>query len=1553
MKPIKSTVQLLRNYNIYFYLTCLALIFIQCESKITTGWLTYRHDNARSGVIDENMTSPLLLRWTFKPTHAPKPAWPEPGEEMARTHFDNAYHVTVANDIVYFGSSVDNKVYALNENNGNIKWTFFTEGPVRFAPTIFINRLYVGSDDGYVYCLKLNTGKPVWKYRVGPSDEKVLGNGRMISLWPVRTSILVDDGIVYFGAGVFPYEGIYICALDADDGSVVWKNDTIGDRAHELAFGGISPQSYLVASENILYVPSGRAMPAAFDKTNGNFLYYCLPGGKVGGTWLLLDKENVIAGVDWSGTPAKVTYDQETGKKMEDAHAWFPGVDLVVTPEVSYTATENGIFAMNRVEFQTAVEKVTDLKEETQQLRSKIKDVEKKLQNAVDTTRNKLTQQWGDLSKKINKLADSEKQLKDSVKKWECPAKNLNSLILAGDKLFAGGDGIVLAVDAQTGEQLWKTNVEGKVCGLAASNGNLFISTDNGNIYCFGESEITVPKEVKSIINPSPYKKDKLTEIYELTADNIIQETGIKKGYCLVLGAGTGRLAFELAKRTDLQIICIEKDQKKINAAKKSLDAAGLYGSRVVVENWDLSSLPNYFANLIVSDEILTSGKISGSSKEMYRVLKPLGGVAYLGQSTEATENLKSLNLDNLLEWLRTSGGPEPEVIKQDGLWAKVTRGTLEDTGSWTEQYANPQNTACSNDQLVKGPLGVLWFGEPGPKKMLDRHAKAGSPVSINGRLFIQGEEVVMAYDAYNGTHLWETKIPGAVRPRADIDGGNLSATEHGLYVAAFDKCYCLHPSSGEIMQTFEVPLSQETKSHRWGCVSCTNNILYGSRAMPLNRGYFDLFETVVDNGKWANIDNVPPQYRNGFEDLISKYPVPDEKLLANLKRSGALWRGMADFPVWELYKNSQGAVTDKMMVSDMIFAMNPDTGKLLWKHHGNRIAHITIAIGDGIIVFAESSISREEKNSAINLKTELIKKGIYEESKEGEIPDEDTDVRIIICLDAVTGKKLWEKPYDFTGCGGDGMGAAYHDGVLLFFGNTGTHDAWRFKNGSLFWRRVTAISAKNGDMLWSRPLNYNTRPVIVDDQIFIEPRACDLYTGEIKMRSHPITGKQVPFEYLRPGHTCAISSASANLLFYRSYCTAIYDFEKDRGLTLFGGIRPGCWINMIPANGVLLFPDASAGCTCSFPLRCSLALTHKPDRSQPYTVFIAHGAMSTAKHFAINLGAPADMKDEEGVVWFAYPNPNTDYLGNHYPDYGVKFDLKDEFLEGMGYFSSDFKNTAIEGSQKPWLFTSGCMGFSRCEIPLIDDLFGEEPGIYTVRLGFSAPPSDRIGQRIFDMMLQGKPVLKNFDICKEAGTTNKAIIKEFNGIKVENILTLVFSSEQENPTIAEAPLINFIEVIREDAAEISVEHKYVPPITNIEAKSLLTSAESELNKKNLEKALEKYHTVLDAAPTVELKKDALEGMANIQSPESLTKLARYCRDLDPILWNYRAPDTELKNSATKVYIGIANNIARSDKQRAIRMLNHALTITSQDTRKQVVTSLQTLGIDVIDETDK
>ncbi|UCF17607.1 MAG: hypothetical protein JSW59_09125, partial [Phycisphaerales bacterium] len=443
-----------------------------------------------------------------------------------------------------------------------------------------------------------------------------------------------------------------------------------------------------------------------------------------------------------------------------------------------------------------------------------------------------------------------------------------------------------------------------------------------------------------------------------------------------------------------------------------------------------------------------------------------------------------------------------------------------------------------------------------------------------------------------------------------------------------------------------------------------------------------------------------------------------------------------------------KNAVTEDLMVSDRIFALDTETGELLWEREGKRIANITIVLGDGKLFYADSAVSEKIRDRSLKKRRRLTRKGVYEERQgvleelrqmkdlhakrlkenpeyaqkrtveylissleaelfkeehpEGSLTYGDADVRMVLALDAATGQLLWKQPTDLTGCCGDKMGAAYSDGLLLFFGNHGNHDAWRFREGGMKWRRITALSAESGDMVWSRPLNYRTRPVIVGDKIILEPRACELRTGETVMREHPITGEQVPWEFLRPGHTCGTTAASAKGLFYRSACTAFYDLDKDNGVQIFGAYRPGCAISVIPAGGVLLSQEAAAGCTCSYPIRCSLAMVRKPDRPQPWTVYVTPGELSPVKHLAVNFGAPADRKDDQGTVWFSYPNPKTSSY-THFPNYGVKFDLHVETHGSMGYFCRDFKEVSIADTDKPWLFTSGCRGLLRCGVPLAD----------------------------------------------------------------------------------------------------------------------------------------------------------------------------------------------------------------------------------------------------------
>ena len=89
------------------------------------GWPMHRGNAARTGYTPEALTG-LAPRWTYK-THAPRPAWPD----EPRTPFDRAYALVSDGKTLYFGSSADCKVYALDAASGEERWNFFTDGPLR------------------------------------------------------------------------------------------------------------------------------------------------------------------------------------------------------------------------------------------------------------------------------------------------------------------------------------------------------------------------------------------------------------------------------------------------------------------------------------------------------------------------------------------------------------------------------------------------------------------------------------------------------------------------------------------------------------------------------------------------------------------------------------------------------------------------------------------------------------------------------------------------------------------------------------------------------------------------------------------------------------------------------------------------------------------------------------------------------------------------------------------------------------------------------------------------------------------------------------------------------------------------------------------------------------------------------------------------------------------------------------------------------------------------------------------------------------------------------
>lgn len=251
----------------------------------------WRADGGRTATVAPALPEKLKVIWT-RELPALTPAYRD-----VRLQFDRGYEPVVLGKRLFVASSHDDSVTAYDTDTGTEIWKIYADGPVRFAPVAGDGRVIFGSDDGLLHCVAADTGKLLWEKRAVPSDRQLLGNDRLISVWPVRGGPVLRDGRVYFAAGVWPLEGVFVYCLDAATGRVIWLNDRTGYlygvHPHQAeAFGGVAPQGYLVIDGADLIVPSSSAYPARFDLVTGALKEFTLPAaGRFPGGWFVSTPE--------------------------------------------------------------------------------------------------------------------------------------------------------------------------------------------------------------------------------------------------------------------------------------------------------------------------------------------------------------------------------------------------------------------------------------------------------------------------------------------------------------------------------------------------------------------------------------------------------------------------------------------------------------------------------------------------------------------------------------------------------------------------------------------------------------------------------------------------------------------------------------------------------------------------------------------------------------------------------------------------------------------------------------------------------------------------------------------------------------------------------------------------------------------------------------------------------------------------------------------------------------------------------------------------------------
>ncbi len=1268
-------------------------ILFPCGIAAGDDWPMWRHDAGRSAASPQELPGQLHLQWT-RELAPPRPAWPK---SQDRLQFDASYEPIVAGQTLFVGSMVNDRVTAYDTQTGFEKWRFYTDGPVRFAPVVHKGKLYVASDDGYLYCLDADSGALIRRFLGGPDSKKVIGNDRLIGMWPVRGGPVLYEDKIYFAAGIWPFMGTFIYAVDTETDRIIWENSGSGPtyllQPHSSpAFAGVAPQGYMVATEDKLLVSGGRSVPAAYDRRTGEFLYYHL--NKYGKTGTC----EVIASGDYF-------FNRGAVHKLSDGIAVSNGSASVVEGEVIFGQRNDSIVAYK---LEPGAEKAAGL--------------------------------W----------------------QVEVLGEGGRVYMKAGSRLYcSSGDepGTILSVDVPTDKSepkvTWRAKIDGEVWSMLAADEKLFATTLEGRMYCFGGKEIE-PKRHALNVKPLSAARGQ----WEENAREILRATREKEGYCLLLGLGSGELLYQLLDQSDHHIIALDPDAAKVTAIRRRLDEAGLYGTRVALHVGDITTmqLPPYMANLIVAEDLKAAGARKGDLflKRVFRSLRPYGGTACF--------SIPKKRHAGLLQRLIELNLPGSKVSSSDGLFMVTRSGSLPGSAHWTHQYADAANTVMSKDKRVKAPLGLLWFGGPSNDRVLPRHGHGPSPQVVGGRLFIEGRNMLRAVDVYTGRLLWERDFPDLGRyydytshePGANEIGSNYVSVSDAVYVVYGDTIHVLDPATG--LTTRELTMPGEDKP-RWGAIMVQGDALLAT-ASPLK---------------------IPLQQENE-----QKAP-PDKKPLIAGK----------NFKATRL-KNIAGVTmhADYASASKLLVAMDRHSGKVLWTRQArNSFRHNAVVLGEGK-VFCIDGLSEAKL-------AYLKRRGFTSEN-----------TRTLYALDAGTGDVLWKAN---DGVFGTWLAYSSEHNVLLEAGSFARDRAPDEAD-----RGMAVYRVSDGKVLWKNDDSYKGPPIIYHDRVItqntggtgstaVEAKALYLPTGRTVVGRHPVTGQTIPWTWIR-FYGCNTAVASEHLLTFRSASGAFADLSAaGRGTANIGGFKSGCTSNLIVGDGVLNAPDYTRTCVCSYQNQASLALVHMPEVEYwTFDYYRNPSEPAAVRKVGINFGAPGNRHTENGTLWLEFPS-----IGGPSPDIPVraKYDNPRWIRQN---------NLRIKGDYD-WIAASGVVGVTEVAVRMFiqpgenssrieafdkhigniptweaDKIVGafEESKPYTVRLYFAEIAGCKTGRRVFDVSLQDKKVLKEFDIAKEAGGANRSAVREFRGILVKDDLRITLTPAE---TAQAQPLLNGIEIIAED----------------------------------------------------------------------------------------------------------------------------------------------------------
>ncbi|MDP7018991.1 MAG: PQQ-binding-like beta-propeller repeat protein [Pirellulaceae bacterium] len=752
-------------------------------TAISADWPMWRNDAQRSAASSEPLPRELTLLWSR--TLGPRQqAWLDQLNVDLMT-YDRVFEPIVMSGRLFVGFNDRDKLAAFDAKTGELLWSYYTGGPVRLPPAGWRDRVFFCSDDGYLYCVNAADGSLHWRFRGGPSGQLAIGNQRFVSAWPARGGPLVRDDKVYFAASIWPFMGTFIYALDAATGNVEWVNDRTGSQyikqPHSApSFAGVGPQGALVATDDLLLVPGGRSVPAAFNRTDGSLQYFNInAGGKgTGGSFVAADATHFYVHTRVDGTRAFRIAD---GVKT----AFVPN-QPVLADGLVYESVAEG---------------------EAQFVRANSEQHMPLWQIDADAS--------GDLILAGDRLYAAGKRVVTTIQ---------------------------LPTTKESARVVQTMEIDGDVERLVAADGKLFAVTLDGRLMAFGEkTPAAKPRRIESTEKPiADVAPAALMSVAELLssadAAGYAFWFGAEDGElikALAVDSPFVQLAVVDQNENTVQRLRRQWDDAGVYGRVTAHHAPpGAFQP------------PHHVANAVFvgSDVSMSAAADPALMRSLYQAVRPYGGVMHLladrGRKELAT-TVTAMNLEQAEievgdqsvivrrvgalpgagEWTHQHGDIG-NTVKSNDSRVKLPLGILWFGGSTNDDIL-PRHGHGPPEQVVGGRL------------FIQGHNSLSARDVYTGRVLWKREfEDLGTFDVYYDQTYADTPLDSAYNqvhiPGANARGTNYVVTKDRVYIVEGATCHVLDPRTGKTLVDIELPADASGERREWGYIGVYQDVLIG-----------------------------------------------------------------------------------------------------------------------------------------------------------------------------------------------------------------------------------------------------------------------------------------------------------------------------------------------------------------------------------------------------------------------------------------------------------------------------------------------------------------------------------------------------------------------------------------------------------------------------------------------------------------------------------------------------------------------------------------------------